>query len=173
MNGNISKTRGVLGSTGPRGPQGIQGLRGLKGDKGDTPSIVFKYDSETGNLYYKSDGILVDKEYLDSNNIVTKEQLDGILEGASSVRTVTISLLESEWEPYGNNYSQVVIIEGTTPNSKVDLQPSVEQLNVFYEKDITFVTENKNGTITVVCIGQKPTSNYTMQATITEVSDNG
>lgn len=87
------------------------------------------------------------------------------------VRTVTITLLASEWVNDGDKYSQIVTIEGVTPYSKVDLQPSAEQLIIFYEKDIAFVTENVNGVISVLCLGQKPTNDYVMQATITEVAE--
>ena len=173
MNGNISKTRGVLGATGPQGPQGIQG------EKGDTPSIVFRYDEKTGNLYYSSDGILVDKEYVNSNDIVTKQQLDAVVIDLMTavgnmldrpfVRTVTINLDASKWVEDGGRYAQTVSIINITPYSKVDLQPSAEQLVIFHEKDIAFVTENENGVVTVFCIGQKPTNDYIMQATITEV----
>jgi hypothetical protein len=51
----------------------------------------------------------------------------------------------------------------------VDLTPDVQQLAVFYDKDLTFVTENEGGVVTVYAIGQKPTSDYTIQVTITEV----
>ena len=61
-------------------------------------------------------------------------------------------------------------ISGVTENSQVDLTPSVEQLVVFYEKDLTFVTENEDGVVTVYAIGQKPTNDYTVQVTITEVN---
>ena len=75
MKGNLSKTRGVLGSTGPQGPQGPQGEQGEQGVKGDTPSLVLEYEESTGDLYYSSDGIMVDKEYIDSNNLVGKDEL--------------------------------------------------------------------------------------------------
>lgn len=76
-----------------------------------------------------------------------------------------------------NQYSQVVkndtinrITNATiTSKSKIDLQPSPEQLVIFHEKDLAFVTENDEGVVTVFCIGQKPTQNYDIQATITEV----
>ena len=74
MTGNVSKTRGVLGATGPRGPQGIQGPQGEQGEKGDSPAIVLRYEKETGNLYYNSDGILVDKEYVETQNLVTRDE---------------------------------------------------------------------------------------------------
>ena len=60
-------------------------------------------------------------------------------------------------------------IEGVTENSQVDLTPDVQQLAIFYNKDLTFVTENEEGVVTVYAIGQKPTNDYTIQVTITEV----
>lgn len=81
-----------------------------------------------------------------------------------------VTLLASNWVGSEHLYSQVVDIDGVTENSQVDLTPSVEQLVVFYEKDLTFVTENEGGTVTVYAIGQKPTNDYTIQVTITEVT---
>lgn len=81
-----------------------------------------------------------------------------------------VTLLASAWEGEDDPYSQVVEIEGVTPYSKVDLLPSVEQLAIFHDKDIAFVTENDNGVVTVYCIGDKPTMNYTIEACITEVA---
>ena len=80
-----------------------------------------------------------------------------------------VTLLAEAWEGTENLYHQVVTIEGVTENSQIDLTPDVQQLAVFYEKDITFVTENVNGIVTVYVIGQKPTNDYTIQVTITEV----
>lgn len=82
----------------------------------------------------------------------------------------TVELLSENWEGSDNLYSQVVSIDGVTENSQVDLTPSVEQLAIFYEKDLTFVTENEVGTVTVYAIGQKPENDYTIQVTITEVA---
>lgn len=81
-----------------------------------------------------------------------------------------VTLLASAWISEDNLHHQVVEIEDVTENSQVDLTPSVEQLLIFYEKDLAFVTENENGIVTVYAIGQKPTNDYTMQVTITEVS---
>ena len=82
----------------------------------------------------------------------------------------TVELLSKNWQGSGNLYSQVVAIDGVGENSQVDLTPSVEQLVVFYEKDLTFVTENEDGVVTVYAIGQKPENDYTIQVTITEVN---
>ena len=79
------------------------------------------------------------------------------------------NLLASEWQGVSSPYSQVVAIEGVTANSQVDLTPNVEQLSRFHEKDLAFVTENDGGVVTVYAIGQKPTNDYNIQVTITEV----
>lgn len=112
------------------------------------------------------------------NNSVDPEQIDRAVEnymkenppGDFSKAIISeVTLSASAWTGNNSLYSQVVSIEGVTEKSQVDLTPSVEQLVVFYEKDLTFVTENENGVVTVYAIGQKPTNDYTIQVTITEV----
>lgn len=85
-------------------------------------------------------------------------------------RLTEVTLLAVNWVGTESPYSQVVAIDGVTEYSKVDLQPSVEQLEIFHDKDIAFSTENEDGVITVYAIGDKPTQDYTIQATVTEVS---
>ena len=86
-----------------------------------------------------------------------------------SARVAEIELLSVNWIGESSPYFQVVSIEGVTENSQVDLTPSVEQLVVFHEKDLGFVTENEAGVVTVYAIGQKPVNDYVVQVTITEV----
>lgn len=90
--------------------------------------------------------------------------------GKNEIRVSEINLLATKWVGSANLFSQVVNIEGVTKNSQVDLTPSVDQLVVFYEKDLTLVAEQENGVVTVYAIGQKPTNDYKIQVTITEVS---
>ena len=97
-------------------------------------------------------------DYLKENPIKTNISID------------VVELPSEKWVGGDNLYSQVVTINGVTENSQVDLTPSVEQLVIFYEKDLTFVTENEDGIVTVYAIGQKPENDYTIQVTITEVS---
>lgn len=80
-----------------------------------------------------------------------------------------VTLYANKWIGENNFYSQVVSIDSVTEHSQVDLTPDAQQLFVFYEKDLTFVTENDGGVVTVYVIGQKPQNNYTIQVTITEV----
>jgi hypothetical protein len=89
---------------------------------------------------------------------------------ATSARIGYVTLLASKWVASGSYYSQKVTVNGVTKNSQVDLTPSVDQLDIFHDKDLAFVTENDNGVVTVYAIGQKPTNDYTIQVTITEVA---
>lgn len=161
MIGNISKAKG---------------FKGERGEDGHTPAIVFEYDEDTGNLYCSSDGILIGKEYVSSWNLASKDYVDEkILEYANKVAQTpaSVTLYADRWEQGEDEamwYQEVVVANATvTENSKVDLQPSAEQLLIFYEKDLTFVTENVGGVVTVFCIGEKPANSYIIQATVTEV----
>lgn len=123
---------------------------------------VIKYASQNGVQVPTDDHIAaVIAKYLRENTIDT----------GSKLTIGTVELPADKWvERSENLHSQVVRIDGVTPYSQVDLTPSVEQLVVFYEKDLTFVTENEEGVVTVYAIGQKPTNDYSIQVTIKEVA---
>lgn len=107
---------------------------------------------------------------IDSSNEPTLEDRIAALESTHVTKTLnSVTLFADKWAGDASPYSQVVEIAGTTNHSKVDLQPDLDQLAIFYEKDLAFVTENDDGVITVFCMGQKPTHDYTMQITVTEV----
>jgi hypothetical protein len=96
--------------------------------------------------------------------------LGSLFPAVPTVRIAEIDLLSANWVGEESPYYQVVDIEGVTEYSQVDLTPSIEQLVVFYQKDLGFVTENEDGVVTVYAIGQKPENDYKIQVTITEVS---
>ena len=98
------------------------------------------------------------------------EWLESLKAGGSPVRVSEITLLANKWAGTDNLHFQIVGLEGLTERSQVNLTPDVEQLVVFYEKDLTFVTKNYSGTLYVYAIGQKPMNDYTIQVTITEVN---
>lgn len=99
-----------------------------------------------------------------------KKYIDSLL-SASVVRLSYVTIKASNWLTEAESlHSQVVTMDGITPYSKVDLLPSAEQLAIFHNKDVAFVTENEDGVVTVFAIGDKPTQDYTMQAQITEVT---
>jgi hypothetical protein len=100
----------------------------------------------------------------------TEADVQEILRRLQNVRIGNVTLPASKWVGTTSPYSQVVSITGVTENSQVDLTPSVEQLAIFHNKDLAFVTENEGGVVTVYAIGEKPTNDYTIQVTITEVA---
>ena len=88
----------------------------------------------------------------------------------------SITIYADKWIQAADNrwYQVVEVAKSTiTSNSKVDLQPSSEQLSIFYEKDLAFVTENEDGVVSVYCVGKIPQNDYVIQATVTEVAANG
>lgn len=104
----------------------------------------------------------------DKKEIMNK--INEILTKLKAARIDEVTLLASGWVGESSPYSQVVNIAGITANSQVDLTPSAEQLAIFHDKDLAFVTENEEGVVTVYAIGQKPTNDYAIQVTITEVA---
>lgn len=70
-----------------------------------------------------------------------------------------------------NRFYQYVTVDNAviTPNSKVDLQPTPEDLVIFHEKDLAFTAVNAGGQVRVCVIGQEPMNQYTFRATVTEV----
>ena len=80
--------------------------------------------------------------------------------------------LSTTWNKTSDDrYYQEVEVTGVniTSKSKVDLQPTAEQLYIFHEKDLAFVAENKDGTVRVYCVGQVPKNEYNIPVTVTEV----
>lgn len=127
-----------------------------------TKTIIAWVDGEAKSIEVNTPAY-IELEPTIEDRIVALEQY----QSPEFVKTVTI--FASKWVGDTSPYTQVVDIADTTPRSKVDLQPSKEQLAIFYEKDLAFVAENEDGVITVSCVGQKPTNDYTIQITVTEV----
>lgn len=123
-------------------------------------------------IYSDTANTVISCEYSRDSNKVYKELYD-YLEGGGltgpAARIADVKILANAWVGTASPYSQVVAVDTVTPNTQVDLTPSATQLAIFHNKDLAFVTENENGVITVYAIGQKPTNDYTIQATLTEV----
>ena len=113
--------------------------------------------------------------YTDEDRTIIEAVLARLAEYGTVARVAEVTLLASAWKATvvdgveGDPYSQVVEIDGVTENTKIDLMPSVEQLAIFHDKDLAFVTENVGGVVTVYAIGDKPKNDYTMQVSLTEV----
>lgn len=89
--------------------------------------------------------------------------------GSSAVKLTGFVAPVANWKGGTSPYFQIVEVEGISVNSKVDIQLSVDQMQQLHEKDIAFTTENDGGTVTLWAIGDKPETDLTFQATLTEV----
>jgi hypothetical protein len=188
LKGNIStgSSGSLKGSIGGSAETNSKPLKGgvnvgsvLKGDKGEPGGTFIPHLDENGELSWSNDAGLPNP---DTINIMGPKGDPGAIsdEAVASavasylaknhlVRISEVSLFAENWVGAASPYSQVVTIDGVTPFTQVDLTPSVEQLSIFYEKDLTFVTENEDGIVTVYAIGVKPSNDYTIQVTLTEV----
>lgn len=87
----------------------------------------------------------------------------------SSVLVTEINAPVENWKGAVSPFSQVVNVDRTSANSKVDIQLSMEQLELLRDQEIAFTTENDGGVVTLFAIGDKPLADITFQATLTEV----
>jgi hypothetical protein len=88
---------------------------------------------------------------------------------ASIPRSSTVTLLASNWEGNNNLYSQEVVINTVTANSKIDLYPSAAQIIELKNAETALMIENNEGTIICWAIGNKPTNNLKISVLIQEV----
>ena len=85
-------------------------------------------------------------------------------------RVSTIRLPASAWNGTKEPYSQVVEIATATASSKIDLQPSAQQIVDLQNAEISLMIGNDGGILTCYAIGNKPTVDYTIQVLIQEVA---
>jgi hypothetical protein len=154
-----------------------------KGSKSNLPSNLtegfcwYTYDDSKFYIDHKdANGALVRKA-LNAQDAETLggASLDSILNSINSTvdKISTISLLASRWTAATNIYSQVVTVNGATANSKVDIYPTPDQLVELQAAGISLVAVNDDGVVTVYAINNKPTSDYNMQVTLTEINQGG
>lgn len=84
-------------------------------------------------------------------------------------KITTVTLSAANWVGDTSPWSQVMAINCVTANSKVDFQPTAEQVDEMQDNDIAFIAENDEGVVTAYAIYNKPEVDYEMQVLITEV----
>lgn len=85
-------------------------------------------------------------------------------------RIATITLAAASWAGSSESYSQVVEINTVTTATKIDLQPTAQQIVNLQSSETTLMIENSGGVVTCYAIGNKPTVDYTMQVLLQEVA---
>nr|DAU44797.1 MAG TPA: hypothetical protein [Caudoviricetes sp.] len=88
-------------------------------------------------------------------------------DGGGGGKQVSVSLPVSGWKNAVSPFMQVVTVNGVSLNSKVDLQADVTQAEKL--KRTALLAVNDSGTVTVYAIGDKPDSDLSLQAVLTDV----
>ena len=85
------------------------------------------------------------------------------------LKMTTINLFATDQAGTNSPFNQTVSITDITYNSKIDLQPTPEQIVELQDADIILMISNNNSIATAYAFGTKPTKDYEMQVLITEV----
>lgn len=132
-------------------------------------TITNKVSALDNKLTNKTNGVIpaLEKKHDEDLDDLREEFTDelNVFKGKSA----TITLAATNWIGDSSPFYQNINIPFATANSKIDLQPTVQQIVDLQDEEVTLVVENDNGTIKVWAIGYKPLKDYTLQATITEV----
>ena len=113
---------------------------------------------------------LTDQFTMDNFNQRINETNIALQKKADTTKKTSITL-STNWTGAASPYTQSVTIAGTTSNSKVDLQPDATAIAQMAEDGtVALYIANEGGTLTANAVGEKPTVELTIQATITEVS---
>ena len=122
-------------------------IAAYKSLKTNYPSTIISNDDNTFmKVGYRADT----KEFV--------ERMSG-----SIPKVASVTLAASEWKGSASPYSQVVNIAGIPADYTGTVRLTPEQAEAFRGKDVAFMVGNKNGIITVYCIGQKLTGNYDVE----------
>lgn len=88
---------------------------------------------------------------------------------SSMPKLVTISIPASGWSGSNNSYSQAISVNGVNANSKLDLQPTSEQIAELQNAEIILMASNNNGIVVLHSLNGKPSKDLRMQMLITDV----
>ena len=100
--------------------------------------------------------------------INTSEEGTGVVPVLPRVSTITLP--KASWSGSSAPYYQTVSINTVTSATKVELNPTVAQIVNLQNDDIALMAENDAGSVKIYSFGGKPSSDMTMQVTLTEVS---
>ena len=160
-----------------------------------TYMYAYLYNVNTGNIIRRASGVqsvtigaYIKKShnvdfYINKNNPQTAEivrSFDDYIESYSKdeveamiasikPKSTTVTISASKWTGSTNPWSQTVTINGVTKNSKLDLGPTAQQIVALQNAGVALMLQNDSGVVTAWAIGNKPTTDYTINVLITEV----
>lgn len=89
--------------------------------------------------------------------------------GGGLGKVIYVTLPKENWKGGKSPYSMALSIDGLSVRSRIDLWPSVENLESLRIMGSGLCAENNTGAVTVYALGNKPNADITIQASITEV----
>ncbi|MGM9585160.1 MAG: hypothetical protein ACI3V1_06405 [Faecousia sp.] len=99
-------------------------------------------------------------------------ELNGPFSGVGSTGKIAqITLPFANWKGAKSPYSMTVEMDGLSKRSRIDLFPSIENLENLRIMGSGLCAENDDGTVTLYALGNKPDADITIQVSITEVSE--
>lgn len=113
---------------------------------------------------------LTDQFTMDNFNQRINETNTALQKKADITKKASITL-SADWTGDASPYTQTVTISSTTANSKVDLQPDATAIaQMADDGTVALYIANDSGVLTAYAVGEKPTVELTIQATISEVN---
>ena len=126
-----------------------------------SPEIISQYKELHTNLpnttILNDENAFMEIEYIAEPKTYIKKN------SGSIPKVATVKLEPSKWNGSKSPYSQVVNISGIPADYTGTVRLTPEQAENFRGKDVAFMVGNKNGIITVYCIGQKLTGYYDVE----------
>ena len=118
-----------------------------------------------------------DKVFINSGDTVKQIEKAVFVEiikeaiGSSSSSVIKITLLAANWveSSDGTYHTQSLTIDGATENSRIDLQPTPEQIIQLMNDEISMFIANDDGNILAYSVNGAPSEDMTMEAILTEV----
>lgn len=148
------------------------GLRGVDG-QGAVNSVNLVRPDADGNVELSPDNIGAQSK-ITANGILKKEgnlvtEAVANEDYATPTYISSVNLFYDSWVGDGP-YKQEIFIGRATERSKVDLQADANLIQKMIEQKINAIyVENDNGTLYAVAVGNKPTVDFMLSASVTEV----
>lgn len=122
-------------------------------------------EKHDGYAYFCTDDGTFHIDYVDSDGNLQRKQINKF-----AGKTTFIELLAENWLDEEGIYVQIIELSNITVNSKIDLQPTIEQVYDLLNQGVQMQVINADGTCIVIAVGEKPTTDYNMQVLITETA---
>lgn len=148
--------------------------------KRDTPwsTINFEVISESGNgnLSWNQDWILDGGQTTKGGEASLPSDMTQLVSTINKLKGVnpdvsSITLTSAGWTGEASPYTQAVTLAGVTANTKVDLQPDAATISQLITDTVAgMYIANDGGTLTAYAVNAKPTTDLTIQVTLTETT---